>query len=75
MTCLINMFRIVGIVVGFKDIGKQVAAKATQDKLKDKLGIEGEGDTAEEVIKDAAQKKAREEVNKQLQDGLKKLFK
>ena len=60
---------------GFKDIGKQVAAKATQDKLKEKLGIEGEGDTAEEVIKDAAQKKAREEVNKQLQDGLKKLFK
>ena len=59
---------------GFKDIGKQVAAKATQDKLKDKLGIEGEGDTAEEVIKDAAQKKAKEEINKQLQDGLKKLF-
>ena len=59
---------------GFKDIGKQVAAKATQDKLKDKLGIEGEGDTAEEVIKDAAKKKAKEEVDKQLQDGLKKLF-
>jgi len=59
---------------GFKDIGKQVAAKATQDKLKDKLGIEGEGDTAEEVIKDAAKKKAKEEVDKQIQDGLKKLF-
>ncbi|MEE3319160.1 MAG: AsmA family protein [Pseudomonadota bacterium] len=59
---------------GFKDIGKQVAAKATQDKLKDELGIEGEGDTAEEVIKDAAQKKAKEEVNKQIQEGLKKLF-
>ncbi|MZR62618.1 AsmA family protein [Alcanivorax sp. DP30] len=60
---------------GFKDIGKQVAAKATQDKLKEKLGIEGEGDTAEEVIKDAAQKKAKEEINKQLQGGLNKLFK
>lgn len=59
---------------GFKDIGKQVAAKATQDKLKDKLGIDGEGDTAEEVIKDAAKKKAKEEVDKQIQDGLKKLF-
>ena len=59
---------------GFKDIGKQVAAKATQDKLKDKLGIDGEGDTAEAVIKDAAKKKAKEEVDKQIQDGLKKLF-
>lgn len=59
---------------GFKGIGKQVAANATKDKLKDKLGIEGEGDTTEEVLKDAAQKKAKEEVNKQLQDGLKKLF-
>jgi len=59
---------------GFKDIGKQVAANATKDKLKDKFGIEGEGDTTEEVLKDAAQKKAKEEVNKQLQDGLKKLF-
>ncbi len=59
---------------GFKDIGKQVAAKAAQQKLKDKLGIEGEGDTAEEVIKDAAKKKAKEEVDKQLKEGLKKLF-
>ena len=59
---------------GFQDIGKQVAAKAAQEKLKDKLGIEGEGDTAEEVIKDAAKKKAREEVDKQLKEGLKKLF-
>ncbi|WP_290519614.1 AsmA family protein [Alcanivorax sp.] len=59
---------------GFKDIGKQVAANATKDKLKEKFGIEGEGDTTEEVLKDAAQKKAKEEVNKQLQDGLKKLF-
>ena len=52
----------------------QVAANATKDKLKEKFGIEGEGDTTEEVLKDAAQKKAKEEVNKQLQDGLKKLF-
>ncbi|MEQ3635475.1 AsmA family protein [Alcanivorax sp.] len=59
---------------GFKDIGKQVAANATKDKLKDKLGIEGEGDTTEEVLKDAAQKKAKDEINKQLQDGLKSLF-
>ncbi len=59
---------------GFKDIGKQVAAKAAQEKIKDKLGIEGEGDTAEEVIKDAAKKKAKEEVDKQIKDGLKKLF-
>ena len=55
-------------------IGKQVAANATKDKLKEKFGIEGEGDTTEEVLKDAAQKKAKEEVNKQLLDGLKKLF-
>ncbi|EUC67912.1 cell envelope biogenesis protein AsmA [Alcanivorax sp. 97CO-5] len=59
---------------GFKDIGKQVAANATKDKLKDKFGIEGEGDTTEEILKDAAQKKAKDEINKQLQDGLKKLF-
>ena len=59
---------------GFKDIGKSVAAKVAADKLKEKYGIEGEGDTAEEVVKDAAKKKAKEEVNKQLEEGLKKLF-
>ncbi|EKF75421.1 hypothetical protein A11A3_03654 [Alcanivorax hongdengensis A-11-3] len=59
---------------GFEDIAKQAAAKATQDKIKDKLGIDAEGDSTEEVLKNAAQKKAKDEVNKQLQDGLKKLF-
>lgn len=59
---------------GFKDIGKSVASKVAQDKVKEKLGIEGEGDTAEEVVKDAAEKKAKEEINKQLNEGLKKLF-
>ncbi|MGB1221833.1 MAG: AsmA family protein, partial [Alcanivoracaceae bacterium] len=60
---------------GFKAIGKSVAARLATDKIKDKYGIEGEGDTAEEVVKDAAEKKAREEVNKKLEEGLQKLFK
>ena len=60
---------------GFKKIGKDVAAKMATDKVKDKLGIDGEGDTAEAVVKDAAKKKATEEVQKQIDDRLKKLFK
>lgn len=60
---------------GFKAIGKEVAARAAKDRIAEKFGIEGEGDTAEEVVKDAAKQKAKEEVNKQLEEGLKKLFK
>ena len=60
---------------GFKKIGKDVAAKAAADKIKEKYGIESDGDTAEEVIKDAAKQKANEEVKKQLNDKLNKLFK
>ena len=60
---------------GFKAIGKDVAARAAKDRIAEKFGIEGEGDTAEEVVKDAAKQKAKEEVNKQLEEGLKKLFK
>lgn len=60
---------------GFKAIGKDVAARAAKDRIAEKFGIEGEGDTAEEVVKDAAKQKAKEEVNKKLEEGLKKLFK
>ncbi len=60
---------------GFKQIGKKVAAQLATDKLKDKLGIEGKGDTAEEVVKDAAKQKAKEEAQKAIDDRLKKLFK
>ena len=60
---------------GFKAIGKDVAARAAKDRIAEKFGIEGEGETAEEVVKDAAKQKAKEEANKQLEEGLKKLFK
>lgn len=60
---------------GFQQIGKEIAAQAAKDKIKSKLGIQGEGDTAEEVIQDAAEKKAREKVDQKLEEGLKKLFK
>ena len=59
---------------GFRDIGKKVAAQIAKDKVKNKLGIDAEGDTTEEVIKNAAEEKAKEEVNKKLEEGLKKLF-
>lgn len=60
---------------GFKAIGKEVAARIAKDRLAEKFGIEGTGDTAEEVVKDAAKQKAKEEVNKKVEEGLKKLFK
>lgn len=60
---------------GFKKIGKQVAAKLATDKIKDKFGIEGKGDTTEEVVKDAVKQKATEEAQKKIDDHLKKLFK
>lgn len=60
---------------GFKVIGKSVAAQMAKDKIKDKFGIDGEGGTAEEVVKDAAKKKAQDELQKKLDDKLKGLFK
>ena len=59
---------------GFREIGKKVAAQAAKDKIKDKLGLDAQGDTPKEVLKNAAEEKAKEEVNKKLEDGLKKLF-
>lgn len=59
---------------GFAKIGKQVAANAATQKLKDKLGIDAKGDSAQEVIKNAAKKKAQDEINKKLGDKLKGLL-
>jgi len=60
---------------GFKAIGKSVAAQMAKDKIKDKFGIDGEGDTTEEIVKDAAKKKAQDELQKKLDEKLKGLFK
>lgn len=66
---------------GFRKIAQQAATNAAKGKLKDKLGIDAEGDTTEEVLKNAAGQKAREEIEKQrdklnekLGDKLKGLF-
>lgn len=63
---------------GFRDIGKSVAAQAAKERVKEELGIDAEGDTPQEVIKDAGRKKAEEEVKKkveeEVQDKLKDLF-
>lgn len=59
---------------GFRQMGKDIAAQAAKDKVKKKLGVEAEGDTTEEVLKNAAEKKAKEEVKKKVEDKLKSLF-
>lgn len=59
---------------GFEKLAQQAATNAAKGKLKDKLGIDAEGDSAEEVMKNAAQKKAKEEINKKLGGKLKGLF-
>lgn len=58
----------------FRDIGKDITTQLAKDKLLDRFGIEGEGDSAEEVVKDAAKQKAQEELKKKAEEGLKKLF-
>ena len=60
---------------GFKAIGKGVATQMAKDKIKDKFGIDGEGDSTEAVVKDAAKKKAQDELQKKLDEKLKGLFK
>lgn len=59
---------------GFRDIGKQVAANAAQEKIKEELGIDAEGDTVNEMVQDAARKKAKEEAERHLKDKLQGLF-
>ena len=58
----------------FREIGKDITTQLAKDKLLDRFGIEGKGDSAEAVIKDAAKEKAKEEVKKKAEEGLKKLF-
>jgi AsmA protein len=58
----------------FREIGKDIITQLAKDKLKDLFGIEGEGDSAEAVIKDAAKQKAKDELKKKAEEGLKKLF-
>ena len=58
----------------FRDIGKDITTQLAKDKLLDRFGIEGQGDSAEEVIKDAAKQKATDELKKKAEEGLKKLF-
>lgn len=58
----------------FREIGKDITTQLAKDKLLDRFGIEGKGDSAEEVVKDAAKEKAKEEVKKKAEEGLKKLF-
>jgi AsmA protein len=60
---------------GFKAIGKSVAAQMAKDKIKDKFGIDGEGDPTDEIVTDAAKKTAQDELQKKLDEKLKGLFK
>ncbi|MEE4250553.1 MAG: AsmA family protein [Alcanivoracaceae bacterium] len=58
----------------FREIGKDITTQLAKDKLLDRFGIEGQGDSAEEVLKDAAKQKATDELKKKAEEGLKKLF-
>lgn len=58
----------------FREIGKDITTQLAKDKLLERFGIEGKGDSAEEVMKDAAKQKATEELKKKAEEGLKKLF-
>lgn len=58
----------------FREMGKEITTQLAKDKLLDRFGIEGKGDSTEEVVKDAAKQKAKEEVKKKAEEGLKKLF-
>lgn len=59
----------------FREIGQDIATQLAKDKLLDRFGIEGKGDTAEEVLKDAAKQKATEELKKKAEDSLRRLLK
>ncbi|WP_101674789.1 AsmA family protein [Alloalcanivorax mobilis] len=59
---------------GFEKLAQQAATNAAKGKLKEKLGIDAEGDTTEEVLKNAAKQRAQEEIDKKLGDKLKGLF-
>ena len=58
----------------FRDIGKDITTQLAKDKLLDRFGIEGQGDSAEAVVKDAAKQKAKEEVKKKAEEGLRRLL-
>ena len=59
---------------GFAKIAQQAATNAAKGKLKEKLGIDAEGDTTEEVMKNAAKKKAQEKIEEEMGDKLKGFF-
>lgn len=59
---------------GFEKLAQQAATNAAKSKLKEKLGIDAEGDSAEEVLKNAAKQKAEEKIQEALGDKLKGLF-
>jgi AsmA protein len=58
----------------FREMGKEITTQLAKDKLLDRFGIEGQGGSAEEVLKDAAKEKAREEVKKKAEEGLRRLL-
>ena len=59
---------------GFTKIAQQAATNAAKGKLKEKLGIDAEGDTTEEVMKNAAKQKAQEKIEEEMGDKLKGFF-
>lgn len=59
---------------GFAKIAQQAATNAAKGKLKEKLGIDAEGDTTEEVMKNAAKQKAEEKIKEEMGDKLKGFF-
>ena len=59
---------------GFAKIAQQAATNSAKGKLKEKLGIDAEGDTTEEVMKNAAKKKAQEKIEEEMGDKLKGFF-
>ncbi len=56
---------------GFRAIGKEIAAQAAKERVKEEMGVEAEGDSAEEVIRNAAEKKAREKAKEEVEDKVK----
>ncbi len=70
---------------GLEDIAKQALAKAAKRKLAEKLGIDAKGDTAKEMVENAAKQKveeakqkakekAKEKLQDELKEGLNSLF-
>jgi AsmA protein len=58
----------------FRTMGKEISTQLAKDKLKDRFGVDAEGDSTEEVIKNVAKEKAKDEVKKEAEKQLKKLF-